>query len=477
MKEYQVIVIGGGAGGLTVAAGAASLGATVAVVEKSKNPGGDCLHSGCVPSKALIEAARSVYDIGRAAVEFGLEMDGKPSFQAAMERVKASIAKIQTHDSIERFAALGVDFYEGSACFADEHIIEIHGKEQHHIRGRRIIIATGSRPFIPQIPGLDSIHYITNETVFSLERLPERIVTVGAGPTGLEVSQALARLGARVTVLEIGKNLLPGEDRGVVQCVKGRLEKELSIRLGCNIIHVKGENGETVLTVEQNGVTDEIRAEALFLAAGRLPNTDGLCLEKAGVKTENGYVKVDRCMRTSNKHIYAVGDVTGKYMFTHAAGMEGKIAVSNAVFGLSRKVRYDSLPWVTYTDPEIYHLGLTEKEARLKYGSSIEVYKAAAGDVDRFITAREKEGLLKVITDKKGNILGAHAAGKDASTWMQQLVYAKHHNRKIGTISSVIHPYPTRGAIIQQAADQYWRQKLFNGPLNRILKNYVKWML
>ncbi len=477
MKEFQVVVLGGGAGGLTVAAGAASLGASVAVIEKNKNPGGDCLHVGCVPSKALIDAARLIHVAGTAADEFGLNLEGKPDFQAVMDRVNASIADIQPHDSKERFQALGVTFYEGSARFADGHVIQINGPEQHNITGRRIIIATGSKPVIPDIPGLDRIPFYTNETIFSLSELPERIVTIGAGAVGLELSQALARLGARVTVIESDRTLLPHEDNEMVPLLEKALEKELTIRLGCIVKNVKEENGEKVLTIEQNGMTEEVAADALFVAAGRRPNIESLGLDQAGVATENGYVKVDRCMRTSRKHIYAVGDVTGKYMYTHAAGMEGKIAAGNAIFGLRRKARYDDVPWVIYTDPEIYHLGLTEEEARRIYGESIQVYKVPASEVDRFITAREKDGLLKVITDRKGRILGAHAAGRDAGTWMQELVSAKHHNHKIGSISSIIHPYPTRTAILQQAADKYWRRKLFSGPLNRILTNYVKRVL
>jgi pyruvate/2-oxoglutarate dehydrogenase complex dihydrolipoamide dehydrogenase (E3) component len=474
VKNYDLIVIGGGAGGLTVAAGAASMGAKVALVEKEKQPGGDCLHYGCVPSKALIESAKKVYTSRKAADEFGFEIQGKADLSVAKKRVKSAIAEIQKHDDADRFRDMGVDVYHGYGRFKDKHHIHIDSGEV--IKGKRIVIATGSRPAIPPIEGIESVHYMTNETIFELEETPNRLVVVGAGPIGLELAQSLARFGSKVTVVEFAPTIFGREDAELVPYVQEALEKELTFKLDTKVEMVEEKsNGEKIVTINSNGVKETIMTDAILVAAGRKPNIDKLGLEGIGVQVDRGSIVVGDTLQTSIPHIYAVGDVTGAFPFTHAAGLEGKVVIANAVFGLKKKVSYDHVPWVTYTDPEVFHLGLTEAEAREKVGDEIQVYRVATDDVDRFVADRQLDGFLKVITDKNGKIIGAHAVGKGAGDWMQELVFAKQNGHKIGDISNVIHPYPTHGAILQRAADQYWRKKLFQGWIPKLSKKYIQW--
>ncbi len=478
MKKYDIVVIGGGSGGLTVAAGAAGLGAKVALIEKEEQPGGDCLHYGCIPSKAFITAAKKVHTAKVAAEEFGMRLEGEPAFLQAMKRVKEAQAEIQKHDSADRFRGLGVDVYIGMGRFKDKHHIEIESKEGglEVIYGKRIVISTGSNPVVPPIEGLKETGFITNETVFDVKVLPKRLVVVGGGPIGLELAQCFARFGSEVTLLEFAPNLFGREDEEIVPFVQEALEKEISIKLGTRMTKAERlSTGEKQVTVMQGDEKQLLVADEILVATGRRPNTGNLGLELAGVESEKGHILVSKTLQTNVSHIYAIGDVVQSFPFTHAAGMEGKVVIGNAVFGLSRKVNYDHVPWVTFTDPEVFHLGLTEKEARAQYGDDISVYKVSLDDVDRFVADREMNGIVKVITDKKGRTIGAHAVGKDAGDWMQEIVYAKQHGHKIGQLSNVIHPYPTHGAALQRTADQYWRKKLFSGSVPKLMKKYIQW--
>ncbi|WP_332893192.1 dihydrolipoyl dehydrogenase family protein [Lottiidibacillus patelloidae] len=468
------MVIGGGAGGLTVASGAASLGATVALIEKNSELGGDCLHYGCVPSKAFIAAAKEVHQAQRAAEQFGFELNGKPDFSTAMKRVKDAIAHIQVHDSKERFTKLGVSIYHGEGTFKDKHHVVINNREI--IKGKKIVIATGSRPNVPPIEGLKEVKFLTNESIFDLKNKPDRLLVIGGGPIGLEMAQSFARFGSEVTVAEAGPTIFGREDEDMIPIIKKELEKEISILYNAMTKKVEANaKGEKVVTIKQNNELKTYTFDEIIVSAGRKNNIEKLGLENIGVDVDKGAIVVNDYLQTSISNIYAIGDINGNFPFTHAAGMEGKVVVRNAVFGIKGKVNYDHTPWVTYTDPEVYHLGLTEQDAKDKYGEEFRTYKVAMNDVDRFIADRNNVGLLKVITKKNGHILGAHAVGKNASDWMQEIVMAKTNGLKIGSISNVIHPYPTHAAIVQQTADLYWREKLFNGSIPTITKKYIKW--
>ncbi len=474
MIEYDLIVIGGGSGGLTAASGAANMGANVALIDDQPGLGGDCLHYGCVPSKAFITAAKEVHAVYKGAKEFGLTVSGEVLFSRAINRVKEAISEIQEIDSDERFEKLGVDIYRGKGSFKDSHTVLIDG--ENPIKGKRIVISTGSSPKVPPIDGVENVSYITNESIFNLDHLPESIVFIGGGPVGLELAQSLSRFGTNVTILETSETILKKEDHDIIPIATKELEKELSFIFKAEVKGIKKENGYKVVTYIENGEEKTIQSEMIMFSTGRKPNTDKLNLEAASVDEDKGFITVNASLQSSQSHIYAIGDVNGAFPFTHGAGMEGKLIVQNAVFGLKRKVNYENVPWVTYIDPEVFHLGMTEKEAKEKHGDQIRVFKVGTEDVDRFIAERKKNGLLKVITDMKGHILGAHAVGEDAGSWMQEIVFAKEHGHKIGDISTVIHPYPTKGAILNQAADLFWREKLFDGWLPKVSEKYIKWV-
>lgn len=473
MRKYDLAVIGGGAGGLTVAAGAAQFGAKVALIEERPTLGGDCLHVGCIPSKALIAAANEVYAAHRAAKTYGIRFAGVPDFQVVKERIKEAVADIQKADSAERFEALGVDVYSGKAGFGNDHDIHIEGSGT--VYGKRIVIATGSRPSVPAIQGTDHVDFHTNETIFELEELPERLVVIGGGPAGVELAQAFARLGSNVTLIEASRSLFLKEDRDIGVMAERALAKDITVITGARAVKVRNADGNKTVTIEKNGEHRYISVDDILFATGQTPNLDGLGLENAGVAVNEGHIVVNRCLQTSVRHIFAVGDVIGTHPYTHAAGMEGQIVVSNAVFGLKRSVCYDNVPWVIYTDPEVFHLGLTEKQAVEKYGKEhIKVYTARPNDTDRFITDRDCNGFVKVLTDRRNHIIGAHAVGSNAGDWMQEVVLAKRHGLKLRSLSGVIHPYPVRAEIVKNAADQYWRQSLFTGWIPRVLTYYVR---
>jgi len=471
MKKYDLVVIGGGAGGMTTAAGAASLGAKVALIEKRDELGGDCLHYGCIPSKALIEAANDVFK-ARKAQTFGLTSSGRVDLEKINQRVKKAVAHIQEHDSKERFTELGVDVFHGAASFVDKHHVQV-GKQQ--VYGSRIVVAAGSRANIAPIEGLENTGYISNETVFDLSELPERMVFIGGGIVGLEIAQAFARLGTAVTVLEEGPAVLGKEDRDIQAKAVELLEKELTIVVNAKITRCAASAGGRRVDYTIDGQEYSAEADQIFVSTGRKPNTDKLDLEKAGVKMdERGFILVDDTLRTAQPHIFAVGDINGSYLFTHVAGMEGKLVVQNALFHLKRKISYAHVPWNTYITPEIFHYGLTQQEAA-KSGD-VFVYTAPLGEVDRFTADEAEEGFVKVLTNKKGRILGAHAIGKGAGDWMQVMVLAAEQNMKIGDLSQMLYPYPNHAAAIERVSNAYWRNKLFSGVVPKVTAKVIRWL-
>ncbi len=468
--DYDLIVIGGGSGGLTVAAGAASLGAKVALIEKEAQPGGDCLHFGCVPSKTLIEEANKLHQ----AVSLGYRPDYAQHYKRVQQRVKDVIGTIQHHDDADRFRKMGVDVFQGIGSFISKNEISINNGKKV-ISGKRVVLATGSRPFIPNIPGLKESGYLTNKTIFDIEELPASLLVIGAGPIGIELAQAFSRLGSTITVLQKSENILMKEDKDIIHVAEKRLSEELQIHKEAQLLEVTIKEGIKIATVQVGEEKWTIQTDAILLAAGRVPNTDHLALDRIGIETdEKGYIKVNQQLQTSIPTVYAVGDVNGSYPFTHVAGMEGKLAVQNAVLGLRRKVNYSHIPWVTYSSPEIFHMGLTEQEA-IKNGIRYKIYKVELSEVDRFVTANSTTGFVKMVTDKKGTILGAHAIGKGAGDWMQEVVAAVQFGKRIGDLSMVVHPYPNHAAAVQRTADLYWREKLFEGKIPKLMKKYINW--
>ncbi|MDZ5711860.1 dihydrolipoyl dehydrogenase family protein [Jeotgalibacillus haloalkalitolerans] len=469
MERYQVAIIGGGSAGMTAASGMASLGAKVALIEKRDSLGGDCLHFGCVPSKALIKTANMSHDMHEAAEFLGLTINGEMSFAKVKERINQARNTIQSHDSSDRFTDMGADVYFGEASFESDHIINIG--EGTSIYADKVVIATGSKPVVPPIDGIETIPYVTNESIFDLSSLPAKLGVIGGGTVGLEMAQAFSRLGSEVTVFEGADKLFSKEDRDIARFMENEIGKELNIRLNAKVVKAEYQNGKSKLTVEQKGEQSTEEFDVILVAAGRKPAIDSLKLEQAGVEKVKGFIHTDASFRTSRSHIFAVGDTVNTLPFTHAAGEEAKTIVSNVLFGLRNSLDHSNTPWVTFTVPEVFHLGLTEQEAEGK-NLDFKVFRAHLNEVDRFITAHETRGFVKFITDKKGYILGAHAAGTDAGEWMQLAVYAKKNKMKIGTLSRMVYTYPVKAGAVQKAADIFWREKLFDGPLPKLTKKF-----
>ncbi|HYU33757.1 MAG TPA: mercuric reductase [Thermoanaerobaculia bacterium] len=457
--RYHLVVIGAGTAGLVSAAGAAGLGARVALIERHLM-GGDCLNVGCVPSKGVIRASRAWQDARQARERFGapaVDPGSSGNFGMAMERMRRLRAKISENDSAERFQGLGVDVFLGDGRFTGPDTAEVTGKT---LRFRRGVIATGGRAGVPPVPGLADSGYLTNETIFNLTELPARLVVIGGGPIGCELAQSFARFGSRVTVLDIAPQILPREDADAAALVRQAMERDgVSFELGVKIAEVR----EKTLVIEREGERRELTADHILVSAGRVPNIEGLGLEAAGVRHGKAGVEVDDHLRTSNPRIYACGDVASRYQFTHAADAQARIVIQNSLFKGRAKASALTIPWCTYTTPEVAHVGLYEKEAR-DQGIEVDTLDVQLATVDRAILDGADEGFLRVHL-KKGTdqILGATLVAEHAGDMIGELCLAVTHKIGLGKIASVIHPYPTQGEVVKKAADAWRRTKLTPG--------------
>ncbi len=467
--DYDIGIIGGGAAGLTVASGAAQLGAKTLLVEKEKELGGDCLHFGCVPSKTLIRTAQAYHTI-RNSQAFGLPSVELPpvDFTKVKERIQSVIATIQKHDSEERFCSLGAKVQFGEPSFVDEHAVRLNGEI---VSAKTWVIATGSSPDSPPIEGLDKTPYITNKEIFSLDRLPESMIILGAGPIAAEMAQAFCRLGTKVSVVQRSGQILTKEDKDMADELMQVLAAEgVTFHLNTSVLGVRDLGGQKEVSVkDKEGKTTNLTAERILVAMGRDPNIRGLNLEGIGVEFDRKGVKVDERMRTSQKHVYAAGDVTGKLQFTHAAGYEGGIVVSNAIFHLPRKANYTFLPWCTYTDPELASIGMNEKaakEAGIEYSVFTEPFKAN----DRSLAEGERVGNIKMLLDKSQKPIGVQILGPQAGELLSEWVAVLNGKVKLSTLASAIHPYPTLGEINKRVAGDYLSPKIFSDRVRKGLK-------
>ncbi|HYG61669.1 MAG TPA: mercuric reductase [Thermoanaerobaculia bacterium] len=467
--RYHLVVIGAGTAGLVSAAGAAGLGARVALVERHLM-GGDCLNVGCVPSKAVLRAARAWHDAREARARFGgPAVEGDGDFGAAMERMRRLRAGISVHDSAKRFAGLGVDVFLGCGRFVSPSEVEVGGKR---LRFRRAVIATGGRAAVPPIPGLAEAGYLTNETIFNLTELPRRLVVIGGGPIGCELAQAFARFGSRVTQLVQEGHVLPREDAGAAAVVQEALVRDgVQLELGMKLVEVRRQGGETVVVFENGGERRQTVADQILLSVGRAPNVEGLGLEAAGVRYGKKGVEVDDHLRTSQSHIYACGDVSSRYPFTHIADAQARIVIQNALFFGRSKASALTVPWCTYTSPEIAHVGLYEKDAREK-GMEVDTLTVPLSSVDRAILEGATEGFLRVHLERgKDRILGATLVAEHAGDMIGELCLAITQGIGLGKIAGVIHPYPTQGEVVKKAADTWRRGKLTPG----VKKLFERW--
>lgn len=470
-KDFDLTVIGGGAGGLNVASGAAQLGARVAMVEKDKL-GGDCLHYGCVPTKALIHSAKIASLIKRTK-EFGLD-DTTVSFdfKNIMKHMREVISRVGVHDDPRRFEAMGIRLFFGDGRFLDQNTFEIDG---NIITSKRFVIATGSRAAAVPIKGLEDIKYLTNESALKLDYLPESIIILGAGPLGLEFAQIFARFGSKVTVIEKMGQILPREDKEISDTLESILKQEgIEIHTCVKVDHVRQEGDIKVVAAECSGQKKQFEADEFMLAIGRTSNIEGLDLEAVGVNVEKRYVVVNRSMRTTAKNIWACGDVTGIYLFTHVAEYQAGLVVANSLIPfMNRKADYNVVPWVTYTDPELGRVGLTEDEARERH-KDIKVYKYDIKELDRAIIAGEDKGLIKLICTKKGKILGAHVLAPGGGELLHEFSLAMRNNLGVGNITGTIHVYPTLSQAVRRTTNKYYAEKIFSGWIPRLTKKIIR---
>lgn len=461
----DLCVIGAGAGGLSVSAGAAAFGVPVVLAEKGKM-GGDCLNYGCVPSKALIAAAKYVASTVKAA-EFGVNATRpKIDFFEVRTHVHNVIAAIAPNDSKERFTGLGVRVIEGSARFQDKASVVVDDTVE--IRARRFVIATGSAPTIPSIPGLDETPYLTNETVFDLTSCPKHLIIIGAGPVGLELAQAFRRLGAEVTVLEAATPLAQDDPECAAVVLEALVRDGVTIRAGVSVEHVKRSRGKVQIVFATPHGEETIEGSHLLVAAGRRPNVEDLGLEAAGIKYDRRGIMVDKRLRTTNKRVYAIGDVTGAPQFAHVASYHATLVVRNALFRLPVKVNQDVIPSVTYTDPELAHVGLSEAEAKRR-GYRINVLRWPYLENDRARAERETSGHIKVVTTKHGRILGATIVGAGAGELIATWTIAVARGIKIRAFAETVFAYPTFGEIGNRAAIGYFAPSLTSLSVRRII--------
>ncbi len=468
--RYNLVVIGAGTAGLVTAAGAAGLGARVALVERNLL-GGDCLNYGCVPSKALIRSSRAYAEI-RDSHNYGIEVDSEVNinFSSVMERMRRLRAKISHHDSAQRFKELGVDVFLGHARFTSSNAIEVDGRT---LRFKKAVIATGARAAHPGIEGLPEAGFLTNETVFSLTKRPSRLAVIGGGPIGCEMAQAFQRLGSQVSLFHKNDHILDREDRDAAGIVQNRFSKEgVQLILNASLKEVKTTNGEKVIHFEVSGVRNSIVVDEILVGAGRAPNVENLNLEAAGVQydTRRG-VFVDDYLQTTNPSIFAAGDISMNYKFTHMADAAARIVIQNALFKGSKKLSALTAPWCTYTDPEIAHVGMYERDAA-KQKIPVDTFVKPLAEVDRAMLDGEDQGFVKIHV-KKGTdkLLGATIVATHAGEMISELTLAMVGKLGLGTISGVIHPYPTQAEAIKQAADAYSRTRLT--PF--VKKLFTKW--
>ena len=467
--DFDLGVIGGGAAGLTITAGAAQLGAKTLLIEKENELGGDCLHYGCVPSKTLIKTAKVYHEI-KHAVKFGLpQVDIKPvDFQQVSNRIRSVIDVIQKHDSVERFCSLGAKVEFGQAEFIDEHSIRLHGKTYS---AKTWTIATGSSPANPPFAGLDTVSYLTNKDIFYLDKLPGSMIILGGGPIAIEMAQAFNRLGTRVNVIQRSNQILSKEDKDMADIVMAQLSGEgVYFALDTSIVKIMEENGSKQVTIKnKEGKVETISAETLLVAMGREPNINGLGLDNIGLTFTNKGIEVDSRLRTNHKHIYAAGDITGKYQFTHAAGYEGGIVISNAIFHLPRKTDYTFLPWCTYTSPELASIGLNEKGATaagIKYSVWTEEFK----NNDRSLAEGEETGKIKMLLDEKEKTIGVQILGPHGGDLLGEWVAVLNGKVKLSTLAGAVHPYPTLGEINKRVAGSFLSGKIFSPTVKKGLK-------
>ncbi len=462
---YDVIVIGGGSAGLTAATVVGGLGKRVALVER-ENIGGDCTWTGCVPSKALLKVGKIAHTV-RTAQHYGVHTQPPTTDMPTVRAyIQHAIQELYQHETPEATAERGIHVILGDARFLDPHRIEVDGKTLH---AKRFIVATGGRALVPPVPGLADVRYHTNATIFNNDRLPRHLLVMGAGPIGLELGQAYARLGAQVTI--IGDQVLPRDEPEAADVLKRVFAAE-GITIIESLVATAKQDGECISLTLKDGQT--VEGDMLLVAAGRTPNVEGLGLEKTGVQVEKAGIPVNAALQTNIPHIYAIGDVTTGAKFTHYAGFQGAIAGRNVVLPIKANGLPAQVPWVTFTDPEIAHAGLTEREARAKYGDAVKTYTYATLKGDRSVVENDTEGFIKLVYRGSGELLGATVVAERAGEMI--IEYALVIEKKISAraLIGVIHPYPTYSDVAKNALSKMLVEELLGSVAGRVFKRLVK---
>ncbi|MDW7657918.1 MAG: FAD-dependent oxidoreductase [Bacillota bacterium] len=453
--DFHVIVIGAGSAGLVVANGSARLGAKVALIEREKM-GGDCLNAGCVPSKSFLKCAHLAKDIQKSAL-LGLDSSLETvDLKKVKNRVHSIIQEIAPHDSVERYEGLGVKVYLGEGQLIDSHTVQIG---EQTITGKTIVIATGSEPVVPPIKGLDTVPFQTNKTIFDLEKLPEHLIVLGGGPIGVELGQGFQHLGSQVTIIDRGAHLFDKDDPEVAPIMEKTMADDgLKVLMKSSIIEVKKDQDELVVMIEQDGQQQEIRGDQILVSLGRRPATGGLGLEKIGITVNSrGYIQTDKHLRTNIKNIYACGDVTGPYQFTHMAGYQASIVIRNAIFHLKTKVDYSMVPWTTYTKPEVAHIGYTESWGR-KDGLFKRSVLVNLADNDRSKAENDRIGFIKLNLGRKDRIIGATLVGEKGGEMIPLVTLAIKQKLSPSAFLGLIYSYPTEAEIFQSLATKMLRE-------------------
>src|SRR6184192_1559437 len=470
-ESFDVVVIGGGTAGLVTASGCARLGRRVALIERAAL-GGDCLWTGCVPTKALVASAKLLHQM-RHAGAFGLEpIEPRVTPRAIMEAMRAARRDISRHDDPEKFRNLGIDVIEGTATLAAANLVDVGGRR---LTARDVVIATGSRTAVPPVDGLEEHGYLDHVSFLDRDDFPRSLLILGGGPIGVEFAQMFRRFGCDVVVVEMLDEICNKEDADVIAAVRRILRDEgVEIRTGWGAKSVRVEDGKKVVRIEtKSGESAELRVDEVFVASGRRGNTEGLGLEALGVKMNKSYVAVDKYLQTSVPRLWACGDVHGGLQFTHVAAYEAVKLVRNMLFPGKSAVDYTHVPWALYTDPEVGHIGMTEAEARERLGD-VRVYKVDMDDVDRAVVDRASRGFVKFVCDAKGRIAGAHALCTHASTLIEEIVLARKKGMKIGQLASLVSSYPSLADAVQKSASLYY-QDVASGWLGSLARRIAKW--
>ncbi len=466
--DFDIIILGVGGGGITAAMLALGLGKKTVMIDK-KRFGGECTWSGCVPSKALLHSAK-VAALVKNMDKYGLSVTDNINMNSnsVMSSIRGIIDEIYKNEKPENFSRLGITAVENSSVhFVDANTIDVNGTK---MTSKKFIITTGSSPMVPQIKGLDQVPFYTNENIFTLEKLPASMVIMGGGPIGIELASAFNRLGVKVSVIEMARTILIREDPELSGILAGILEKEgVKLFTGSRVLSVENPANPNVV-YESNGIQSKISAETILIAAGRKPNIEGLALDKIGIKYDSRGITVDRYLRTSIKNIYAAGDVIGPYQFSHIANYQAILAVSNAFLPVKKRVNYDAVPWCTFTDPELARSGLTENEARERFGSGVSVYRVPYSSLDRARTDKSSQGLAKFVCSRKGKILGINILGERAGEVMHEAHAARTLKIPLFRLNSVIHVYPTYSEIVRLAARAAYIDRIQNNPIVRLVK-------